>query len=369
MTQPQLEIQLIAAVTAAACALVGAFLVLRRVALLSDAISHAILPGIVLGFFVTESLTSPLLLVAAAVTGVVTVALIEAVGNTRLVKQDAAIGLVFPALFSVGVILIARYAGGVHLDTDAVLLGDPAFAWIERVTVGGRDLGPRALWLMGAVLVLVVLFVGVLYKELKLATFDAALAAALGFAPKALHYALMSLVSVTAVGAFDVVGSILVVALMIAPPAAAYLLTDRLPRMLGLSVGLGVVSAVSGYWLARALDASIAGAMATMAGVLFALAFAFAPERGLVAQARRRTRQRQEFARRMLLVHLLHHEHTPEADRECRVPHLQEHLRWTPAFAETAVRYAERTGTVRRSGERLSLTPAGRRTAQEAMVE
>src|SRR5690606_32220090 len=158
MTQPQLEIQLIAAVTAAACALVGAFLVLRRVALLSDAISHAILPGIVLGFFVTESLTSPLLLVAAAVTGVVTVALIEAVGNTRLVKQDAAIGLVFPALFSVGVILIARYAGGVHLDTDAVLLGDPAFAWIERVTVGGRDLGPRALWLMGAVLVLVVLF-------------------------------------------------------------------------------------------------------------------------------------------------------------------------------------------------------------------
>lgn len=139
--------------------------------------------------------------------------------------------------------------------------------------------------------------------------------------------------------------------------------------MLGLSVGLGVVSAVSGYWLARALDASIAGAMATMAGVLFALAFAFAPERGLVAQARRRTRQRQEFARRMLLVHLLHHEHTPEADRECRVPHLQEHLRWTPAFAETAVRYAERTGTVRRSGERLSLTPAGRRTAQEAMVE
>lgn len=366
---PQLEIQLIAAVTAAACALVGTFLVLRKVALLSDAISHAILPGIVLGFFVTESLASPLLLIAAAVTGVITVAMIEALGNTRLVKQDAAIGLVFPALFSIGVILIARYASGVHLDVDAVLLGDPAFAWIERFTVGGRDLGPQALWLMSAVLGLVGLFIGVLYKELKLATFDAALAAALGFAPKLLHYALMSLVSVTAVGAFDVVGSILVIALMIAPPAAAYLLTDRLPRMLGLSILFGVLSAVSGYWLARVLDASIAGAMATMAGVLFLAAFAFAPDRGLVAQARRRSRQRQEFARRMLLVHLLHHEGRPEADRECRVPHLQEHLRWEPSFAETAVRYAERTGTVTRSGERLALTPAGRRTAQDAMVD
>src|SRR5690606_17077798 len=125
-----------------------------------------------------------------------------------------------------------------------------------------------------------------------------------------------------AVGAFDVVGSILVVALMVAPASAAYLLTDRLPRLLGLSVGLGVLAAVSGYWLARLLDASIAGAMATMAGVLFALAYALAPERGLVAQAQRRRHQRREFARRMLLVHLLHHEHTPEAERECRVPHL-----------------------------------------------
>lgn len=369
MTPQQLEIQLIAAVTAAACALVGVFLVLRRAAMLSDAVSHAILPGIVVAFFVTEDLGSPLLLVAAAATGVVSVALIEALGSTRLVKGDAAIGLVFPALFSLGVILIARFASGVHLDTDAVLLGDPAFAWIARFEVGGRDLGPRALWIMGAILAAVGLFVGLFYKELKLATFDAALAAALGFAPRALHYALMSLVSVTAVGAFDVVGSILVVALMVAPPAAAYLLTDRLPRLLGLSVFLGAVAAVSGYQVARVLDASIAGAMAAMAGVLFALAFGFAPERGLVAQARRRRGQRREFARRMLLVHLLHHEHTPEAERECRVPHLQEHLRWSADFAETAVRHAEKTGTVRRAGEDLMLTPAGRRAAQEAMVE
>ena len=366
---PQLEIQLIAAVTAAACALVGAFLVLRKTALLSDAISHAILPGIVLAFFWTENLNSPLLLLAAAVTGVVTVGLIEALGQTRLVKQDAAIALVFPALFSIGVVLISRYASGVHLDTDAVLLGDPAFSWIERLTVGGRDLGPQALWLMGAVLAAVALFVGLFYKELKLSTFDAPLAAALGLAPTAVHYALMSLVSVVAVGAFDVVGSILVVGLMIAPPAAAWLLTDRLPVLLGLSVAIGVTSAVSGYWVARVFDVSIAGAMAVMAGVLFAACFAFAPDRGLVAQARRRARQRVAFAERMLLVHLLHHEHTPEADRECRVGHLQEHLHWAPAFAGRAVKAAERGGAVTRSGDRLALTASGREAAQRAMVD
>ncbi len=365
---PQLEIQLIAAVTAAACALVGAFLVLRKTALLSDAISHAILPGIVLAFFHTENLNSPLLLVAAAATGVLTVFLIEALGRTRLVKQDAAIALVFPALFSIGVVLISRYASGVHLDTDAVLLGDPAFSWIRRFEVGGRDLGPQSLWLMGAVLAMVLAFVTVFYKELKISTFDAALAGALGLAPAAVHYALMTLVSVVAVGAFDVVGSILVVGLMIAPPAAAWLLTDRLPVLLGLSVALGVVSAVAGYWLARGLDVSIAGAMAVMAGVVFAVCLAVAPDRGLVAQARRRARQRVAFAERMLLVHLLHHEHTPQADRECRVGHLQEHLRWERSFAQRAVRAAERGGAVTRTGDRLALTGPGREAAQRAMV-
>ncbi|MBC11690.1 MAG: zinc ABC transporter permease [Rhodothermaceae bacterium] len=365
---PQTEIQLIAAVTAAACGLVGAFLVLRKTALLSDAISHAILPGIVLAFFWTENLNSPLLLLAAALTGVLTVGLIEALGRTRLVKQDAAIALVFPALFSIGVVLISRYASGVHLDTDAVLLGDPAFSWIRRFEVGGRDLGPQSLWLMGTVLALVAAFVTVFYKELKISPFDAALAGALGLAPAAIHYALMTLVSVVAVGAFDVVGSILVVGLMIAPPAAAWLLTDRLPVLLGLSVGIGVVSALSGYWLARGLDVSIAGAMAVMAGVWFAVCLAFAPERGLVAQARRRARQRVAFAERMLLVHLLHHEHTPEADRECRVGHLSEHLRWERSFAARAVRAAERGGAVTRSGDRLALTAPGREAARRAMV-
>ena len=147
---PEQEIQWIAAVTAAACALPGVFLVLRRMALMSDAISHAILLGIVLAFFVTENIASPLLIVAAAATGVLTVSLVEALNRTGLVREDAAIGLVFPALFSIGVVLISRYAGNVHLDVDAVLLGELAFAPFNRFEWNGMDLGPRTLWMMGA---------------------------------------------------------------------------------------------------------------------------------------------------------------------------------------------------------------------------
>jgi manganese/zinc/iron transport system permease protein len=365
---PEQEIQWIAALTAAACALPGVFLVLRRMALMSDAISHAILLGIVLAFFVTENIASPLLVVAAAATGVLTVSLVELLARTRRVKEDAAIGLVFPALFSIGVILIARYASDVHLDVDAVLLGELAFAPFNRWELGGVDMGPRTLWMMGGILLLNAAFVAAFYKELKLTTFDAALAGALGFAPGVLHYAFMTLVSVTAVGAFDAVGSVLVVALMIAPPAAAYLLTDRLPRMIGLSVALAVVSAQGGYWASYLLDVSIAGAMASMTGVVFLAAFLFAPERGAVAVARRRARQRWTFAQTMLAIHLLNHENSAEAAEENRVSHLSRHLRWDPAFARGVVRRAEARGLLARPArDRLYLTDHGRATANEAM--
>jgi manganese/zinc/iron transport system permease protein len=336
--------------------------------MMSDAISHAILPGIVLAFFLVNDLNSPLLILGAALMGVLTVGLVEVIHGTRLVKEDAAIGIVFPVLFSIGVILIARFAGDVHLDIDAVLLGELAFAPFDRVMVGGVDLGPKALVVMAVALVLNAAFIFTFYKELKLATFDAGLAASLGFAPAALHYALMGLVSVTAVSAFDAVGSILVVALMIGPAAAAYLLTDRLALMMGLSVGLGVVSAVSGYWLAHLLDASIAGAMATMVGVVFGLAFLFAPHRGLVAVLRRRARQRWTFAEKMLAIHLLNHEGLPEAEREWHEAHLQEHLRWEAPFAARVVKLARQDGLVLRDKGHLSLTEAGRFLAREALV-
>ncbi|MCP4685104.1 MAG: metal ABC transporter permease, partial [bacterium] len=198
MTTAQIEIQLIAAVVAAACALPGVFLVLRRMALLSDAISHAILLGIVLAFFVVEDLASPILIAAAATTGLFTVLLVELLNRTRLVREDASIGLVFPVLFSIGVILISRYAGDVHLDTDAVLLGELAFAPFNRFELGGVDLGPIALWLMGGVLAFNVAVIVMFFKEFKLVSFDTGLASALGFSPMIIHYLLMTQVSITA---------------------------------------------------------------------------------------------------------------------------------------------------------------------------
>jgi len=168
VSEPQLEIQLIAVIVAVACALPGVFLVLRRMALMSDAISHAILLGIVLAFFLVHDLASPLLILAAALTGVLTVTLVELLHNTRKLKQDAAIGIVFPLLFSLGVILISRFAGNVHLDVDSVLLGELAFAPFDRLSVAGLDIGPKAAWVMGGILFLNVLFIALFYKELKI---------------------------------------------------------------------------------------------------------------------------------------------------------------------------------------------------------
>jgi manganese/zinc/iron transport system permease protein len=365
MSTAQFEIQLIAALVAVACALPGVFLVLRRMAMMSDAISHTVLLGIVIAFFLTRSLNSPLLLIGAALMGVVTVSLVELLNRTRLVREDAAIGLVFPAIFSIAVILISRYAGDVHLDTDAVLLGELAFAPFNRLRLFGLDMGPEALYTAGSILLLNILFIVLLYKELKLATFDPALAAALGFAPAVIHYALMALVSLTAVGAFDAVGSVLVVAFMIASPASAYLLTDRLSRMLLYAGGIGIFSAVSGYWLAHWLDASIAGSMATMTGFSFVASYLFAPERGLIAQARRRRGQRIEFALTMLTIHVAHHTATQEAEQENQVVHLYEHLKWSPRFAEEIIGLAERNGLVRQSNGLLTLTEAGLKRSQQ----
>jgi manganese/zinc/iron transport system permease protein len=368
VTSGQVEIQLIAVVVAVACALPGTFLVLRRLSLVSDAISHSILLGIVLGFFVVGNVNSPLLLVGAALVGLATVVLVQLLERTGLVKEDAAIGLVFPALFSLGVILISRYADDVHLDIDAVLLGELAFAPFDRLELWGWDWGPTSLVVMGAILALNLLAITVFWKELKLSTFDPALAVALGFAPALVQYGLMGLVSLTAVGAFDAVGSILVVALMIAPPATAYLLTDSLPRLLALAAGIGAASALAGYWLAYALDASIAGSMAAMTGLAFLLAWLLAPSRGLVAAARRRARQRLEFAQTMLAIHLANHEGKPEAAEESRIDHLDRHLRWEPEFAQRIVRLSERRGLVRARAGELELTQAGRELAADALA-
>jgi len=197
---------------------------------------------------------------------------------------------------------------------------------------------------------------------------DSGLAAALGFSPVILHYGLMTMVSVTAVGAFNAVGSVLVVALMIAPPATAYLLAERFKPMLVLSAVIAAVAAVAGYATAWALDVSIAGSMATACGVLFGIAFLLAPRRGVVAQMRRRASQRLDFGVSMLLVHLLHHEGSEVAVEENRLETLHRHLRWSESHTRNVVRAADRRDLVVRPGELLELTSLGRDQAQSDIV-
>lgn len=289
------EIQLIAVVVAVACALPGVFLVLRGLTMLSDAITHTVLLGIVLAFFATQDLNSPLLMVGATLVGVATVWLIGALQRTRLLGNDAAIGIVFPLFFSIAIILITRYAGDVHLDTDSVLMGELAFAPFNRVVVFGMDIGPQALWTMFIILIINALFIGLFYKELKLSTFDAALAAALGFSPVLLHYGLMTLVSLTAVGAYDSVGSILVVGFMVGPALTGYLMTRKLKPMIIVTLITAVFNSIAGVQLAFAVDASLAGMIAVVTGVTAFLAFLFSPEKGWVKQTIHYRKQQKAF--------------------------------------------------------------------------
>lgn len=303
---PTVVILLVGSLVAAACALVGSFLVLRRMALLGDAISHAVLPGIVIAFLLSGTRSPLPMLLGAGALGVITVFLVEISHRTRRLDEDASIGVVFPALFAIGVILVSRYAGQVDLDLDCVLYGEIAYTPWDLLFVGEQSIGPKALWVNGFVLLLNTLLVGLFYKELQITTFDPALAAALGFAPTLVHYLLMTLVSITVVGAFESVGAILVVAMLVVPPATAYLLTDKLHTMLALSVLTGVASAIGGYGVARLLDVSIAGSMAAIAGGFFLLAFLVAPRHGLLARFLRQRKLGEAMAEQLLLLHLKH---------------------------------------------------------------
>lgn len=355
MINPQIEIQLIAAVVAMACAIPGVFLVLRKMALISDAISHSILPGIVIGFFITQDLNSPLLILLAAFTGVITVVLVEYLQKTGLVKEDTAIGLVFPMLFSIGVILIAKNASDVHLDIDAVLLGELAFAPFDRVEIGGTDMGPKSLWVMGSILITILILLFLFFKELKVSTFDAGLAASMGISPVLMHYGLMSVSSITIVGAFDAVGAILVIALMIAPAAAAYLLTTDLKRMIGLSMFFGVLSAIAGYWFAHWLDASIAGSIATTLGLIFLLIYLFAPKKGLISVLYRQERQKIEVSLITFLIHLSRH----EEESERHINHLQEHIDWHEVRAKRVLDLALKNNLIAIDNDIITLTEKG----------
>jgi manganese/zinc/iron transport system permease protein len=278
-----LWIILIGSLASAACALVGCFLVLRKQAMMGDAISHSVLPGIAIAFLITQSRAPIPMLLGAGSLGLLTAFTTNALQRHGRLQPDASIGVTFTWLFAVGVILISAFAGHVDLDAECVLYGEIASSPWDTWLIGNFDMGPRAVWILGAITLANLAFVTLGYKQLKLTSFDPEMAAALGINVTLWHYLLMGFVSFTTVGAFESVGAILVVAMLIVPPNTAYLLTDRLSRMVIFSVIIGILSAVGGYWLAALLDGSIAGAMAVVSGILFVLAALFSPRHGVIA--------------------------------------------------------------------------------------
>lgn len=276
-----LQIIVTGALVGIAASLLGTFLVLRGNSMLTDAISHSVVFGIVVVWLLTGQISGPFQIIGAALTGLLTVWLTELVASSGRVRQDAAIGLVFPILFAAGVLLMNLYARNVHIDQHTVLLGEIGFIWLNTVELGGFHV-PRSLLALSIMTAINLVFVTLLFKELKLATFDQGLARALGFAPGVLFYLLLALTSATAVTAFDAVGAVMFVAFAIVPPSTARLLTDNLVWMIILGSAVSIIASVIGYWVAVALNVSIGGMMATVAGILLLLAFLFSPRTGFV---------------------------------------------------------------------------------------
>jgi manganese/zinc/iron transport system permease protein len=456
LRDPQSTATIIGSLIAISGALLGTFLLLRGMSLTSDAISHTVLLGIVVAFMVMTSvlnqepdLSSPWLIIWAAGAGVVTVVLTELIYRSGRVRQDAALGLAFPLLFAISIILVSRYVDDVHLDEDAVMVGEIGVAWantnshcidncesvivtpdddyaiVTRQCTNCRELGisprdegaefieictncgtyspaqawqagltedepvlifwPRAITVTAVMALLAIVFVVLFYKELKLAAFDEALAKTLGFRPGLLHYALMVLVSLVAVGAFDAVGSILVIAFFIIPPAAAYLLTDRLSLMLVLSAVIGSAGAFFGYDLARGnflgivriddvlvslnrtfgldllefWDSSISASMVLMIFFFFLVAWVLSPKYGLISTVIRRANQRRRFDNQVVLGHIYHHQHTATEAEELVADRLYQHFRWSQARMVRVLTRLRASHLIRIANNLVVLTPRG----------
>jgi manganese/zinc/iron transport system permease protein len=279
---------------AVAAALLGNFLVLRRMSMLGDAISHAVLPGLAAAFFLSSSRSSTAMFLGAVVVGVLTALFTEWIRSVGKVDEGASMGVVFTSLFALGLVMVVQAADHVDLDPGCVLYGAIELTPLDIVSVGGRDV-PRAVLTLAVVTAINGLFVLFFFKELKISSFDPALATTVGFDARLIHYLLMVLVAVTAVASFESVGNILVVAMFVVPPAAAYMLTDRLGVMIGLSVVLAAVAAVLGHVGALTVPAwfgyqstTTAGMMAVAAGMILLLAVLFSPRHGVLVKFVRR---------------------------------------------------------------------------------
>lgn len=351
------------ALVAISGALLGTFLVLRGESMSGDAISHAIVLGIVLAWMLTGARAGLLPVAGAVLAGVGAVFGAQALARSKLLGQDAATGIVFPAMFALGVLLINLNARNLHLDIDTVLLGEIGFVWLNTVTIAGID-WPVAGVTLAAVGAVNVAVVALFWKEWKIAAFDPGLASALGLKPGAMGFLLLALTAATAVAAFDAVGVVLFLAFLIVPAVTGRLVAASVGGMLAVALASGLAAVGIGYAAAFRADVSLGGGMALATGLGLLLALVASPRSGVVAAWVRRRALREEGLVAVLIAHLSAHEGTAEEAEESGPAALVGHLGWRPAQAQAVVAAALDRGVIRREGERLSLTEAGRALAR-----
>lgn len=270
-TKMDIGIILTALFVAFNCGILGVFLMLRKMSMVGDAISHSVLPGIVIAYLVAGSRASFPMLVGAAIMGVLTTVFIEFLTKKARLQNDAAIGISFTWLFAIGVILIAIFtSGGIDLDQECVLYGDLAYVPLEKWIIDENlYLGPIALWHQIPVFIIIALVIVIGFRGWQITTFNPDFALAQGIKVGRWHYCLMALISLVSVVSFEAVGAILVVGFMIIPPATAYLITHHLKHTIFWTLFFATVSVILGTMMAIQLNGSLAGGMIVIAGILF----------------------------------------------------------------------------------------------------
>ncbi|HWA05375.1 MAG TPA: iron chelate uptake ABC transporter family permease subunit [Ignavibacteria bacterium] len=266
---------LIASVTIGiSCGLIGTYIMLRRMSLIGDALAHAVLPGVVVSFMVAGK-SEVALFVGAVVSGILTVLLIGFVNRNSKIKEDTSIGIIFTGAFALGILLVSQLKQ-VHIDLSSYLFGD-----VLGVSTGDITL---SMIIMAVIILCIVLF----YKQLLLTSFDPTMAMTIGISTTLVHYMLMTLLSMSIVAGLQSVGVILIIAMLITPPATAYLLSNNLKKILLLSAAFGTISAVTGLYLSYHFNFASGASIVLVAVALFMLAFLFSPKEGVVTKLIRR---------------------------------------------------------------------------------
>nr|WP_288915576.1 metal ABC transporter permease [uncultured Lachnoanaerobaculum sp.] len=352
-------------ITSLACAVLGVFLVLRRLSMVSDAISHSVLLGIVIGYFVTKDIGSVLLIIGASLFGVLTTVCIELLIKSKRVTEDASVGIIFPLFFSIAVILITRYARNVHLDTEMVLIGEIILAPLHRINFLGLSL-PKALGQMVFVLLINTVFIAVFFRKLKISSFDPVYAGVAGIAGAGLYYVFMALVSFTAVSAFESVGAILTISFFISPAASAYLISKDLKITIFLAAVYAVVNSCIGYFLAVKFNVSMSGMCALVSGLTFMITIAVYPG-GIITKMIRYIKNKNRFSRELLILHIDNHTGKKNALGELGYSTIREHIAWSDSKLKYVLDKLIKKGYVYRAKERgvYSLTETGKKLSDD----